>query len=98
VTLASFRARRVAAESLGSAHADAANAVLAERSALAMDADALYDLCVQWYVIAAACFKATTPEGRLIRTVPTNYDVKTAKQPELNLLPASPADAATRAA
>jgi hypothetical protein len=103
LTLGSFRARRKAAEAKGEEHVEAQHAVLSERGALWADADALYDLCVQWYTLATACFRAATPEGKLVRKVPTNYDLKPGKAPwppepdepaVAAALPAKPATAA----
>lgn len=81
LTLDSFRARRETAEAKGDEHSSARYAVLRERAGLWADADALYDLCVQWYTLATACFSAKTPEGKLIRKVPTNYDLKPGQAP-----------------
>ena len=78
---AEFQKRRTDAESAAKAHALAVNAVAIERGILLTQADALYELCVNWYVQASATFAAQTPEGRLIRTVPTNYDLKTTAEP-----------------
>ena len=55
--------------------------VMGTACAGSFDADALYDLCVQWYTLATACFSAKTPEGKLIRKVPTNYDLKPGQAP-----------------
>ena len=81
LTLASFRARREAAEAKDEEHGDACYAVLSERAALWAAADELYDLCVEWYQLATACFSAKTPEGKLVRKVPTNYNLKSEEAP-----------------
>ena len=93
-TFADFQQRRTDAEVAAKAHALAANALAIERGILRAQADALYEWCVKWYVRASACFAAHTPEGRLIRTVPTNYDRKTAMGIDPAAAPAalSPAD------
>ena len=81
LNFAGFQKRRTDAEAAAKAHALTANAAAIERGMLLKQADALYDWCVKWYVVATACFKAETAQGKLIRTVPTNYDLKLDVQP-----------------
>lgn len=58
-------------------------------------------LADEWYALATACFRAARPEGKLIRKVPPNYDLKPGKapwppEPDEPVSPAAlPADPAT---
>ena len=45
-----------------------------ERATLGVRADELYDLSVQWYLMATGAFPAGTINGDLIRTIPTQYN------------------------
>ena len=45
-----------------------------ERATLGVRADELYDLSVQWYLMATGAFPVGTINGDLIRTIPTQYN------------------------
>ncbi len=45
-----------------------------ERATLSVRADELYELSVQWYLMATGAFPAGTINGDLIRTIPTQYN------------------------
>ena len=81
MTVGAFRKRRVDAGKKSMAHARAAKRLANERGALLAAADVLYGLCVYWYEVAGATFDAGTPAGALLRTIPTNYDLKEAEPP-----------------
>jgi hypothetical protein len=89
LTLAGFQQRRLDAEAKANAHAVAAITLAIERGLLVKQADALYDLCVKWYVLATAVFPAATAEGKLIRTVPTNYDLNPPREPAAGDVPSA---------
>lgn len=73
-TFALFKAHNTASEPLYKAWKAAENLADKERSMLWVKADAVWDLCVVWYEKATAAFGPETPEGILIRTIPTLYN------------------------
>ena len=73
-SLGSFKALLTAAELKSKAHGTAETLADEERGILWEKADAVWDLCVQWYEVATAAFAADTPQGYLIRTIPTGYN------------------------
>jgi hypothetical protein len=74
ITFATFQGYRTNAETKARAFSFADKAVANERDMLITQANAIYDVCVAWYELAAAYFGADTPQGILIRTIPTNYN------------------------
>jgi len=56
------------------AHSAAERNTNLERATLGARADDLYDLSVQWYLMATGAFPVGTINGDLIRTIPTQYN------------------------
>ena len=73
-TLAVFQAAVALAVTKFNAHSNAETLANRERGILWDKADHVWDLCVQWYEAATAKFAADTPNGYLIRTIPTAYN------------------------
>ena len=74
MTFTNFVARRTTADAKGRLYSLADKAVDEERGMLIVQANAIYDICVEWYALATANFGADTPQGALIRTIPVNYN------------------------
>ena len=74
LNLAAYQALQSTALNRQSAYATADRNANLERATLGVNADALYDLSVQWYLMATGAFPAGTIEGDLIRTIPTQYN------------------------
>ena len=73
-SLGNFQSLLAAAVLKFKAHATAETLADEERGILWSKADHVWDLCVQWYEAATAAFAADTPQGYLIRTIPTGYN------------------------
>ena len=74
LTLVAYQAQRTAALNKQAAHGAAERNANLERATLSVKADGLYDLSVQWYLMATGAFPAGTVTGDLIRTIPTQYN------------------------
>ena len=72
-TLAAFKALCTAAETKFKAHSIVEGLADIERGILWDKADYVWELSVQWYEVATATYEADTPQGYLIRTIPTTY-------------------------
>lgn len=73
-TLAAFEALDTAAGTKLNVFNLAEKDASVERGMLWYKAEAVWELSVQWYEMAAAAFGPETPEGVLIRTIPTSYN------------------------
>jgi hypothetical protein len=74
ITFAAFQAYRTSGEIKGRAYSVADKAAANERGLLITQANTIYDVCVKWYELATSYFGTDTPQGILIRTIPTNYN------------------------
>ncbi len=73
LTLTDYRALQNTAFNKQAAYATADRNLNLERVTLGVRADDLYDLSVQWYLMATGAFPEGTINGDLIRTIPTQY-------------------------
>ena len=74
LTLAACKGLCAAAAVKAKTHSAAEGKADEERGILWDKADQVWDLSVQWYEMATATFAADTPQGYLIRTIPTGYN------------------------
>jgi hypothetical protein len=74
ITFTTFKAYRTTGETKGRAHSVADKAASNERGMLITQANTIYDICVKWYELATGYFGTDTPQGILIRTIPTTYN------------------------
>lgn len=74
LTLVAYQAQRMTVLNKQAAHGAAERNANLERATLTVKADGLYDLSVQWYLMATGAFPAGTVTGDLIRTIPTQYN------------------------
>lgn len=77
LTLVAYQTLQNTSLNKQAAHASADKNANLERATLGVNADALYDLSVQWYLMATGAFAAGTINGDLIRTIPTQYNPNT---------------------
>lgn len=77
LTLVAYQALQNTSLNKQAANASADKNANLERATLGVNADALYDLSVQWYLMATGAFAAGTINGDLIRTIPTQYNPNT---------------------
>ncbi len=74
LSLAVFRAQRLALRDLDEAHLTAVKDETFTRGRWHDSARWLHEQCVDWYEAATATFDEGTVPGQLIRTIPTTYD------------------------
>ena len=74
LTFAVFSAYRTSAKTKSDLHGAAKNNEDMARGILNDLANNIYELSVRWYEMATGAFAPDTPQGSLIRTIPTSYN------------------------